>query len=51
VYAIQTNPLSHKFVDAYIRSNKLEDRVQVLNKALEELTSEDFDGKKVRCLF
>lgn len=50
VYTIQTNPLSHKFLDAYIQSNKLEECVQVVNKSLEELTSEDFDGKKVNLL-
>lgn len=50
VFTIQTNQLSRQFVEAYIRSNQLEDSVQVIDKSPEDLTSEDLLCKRVNLL-
>lgn len=51
VFTIQTNQLSRQFVEAYIRSNQLEDSVLVIDKSPEDLTSEDLLCKRVRTAF
>lgn len=48
VFTIQTNQLSRQFVEAYIRSNQLEDSVRVIDKSPEDLTSEDLLCKRVK---